>query len=46
MCDGNLVEAVGARDFELELLEDYADEVEEELSWIKEHRIKMGYSQS
>jgi len=38
MCDGNLVEAVGARDFELELLEDYADEEEEELRWIREYR--------
>ncbi len=38
MCEGNIVEAVGARDFELELLEDYADEIEEELRWIREYR--------
>ncbi len=38
MCEGNLVEAVGARDFELNLLENYEDEVEEELKWIREYR--------
>lgn len=38
MCEGHLVEAVGARDFELELLEDYADEIEEELRWMREYR--------
>lgn len=46
MCEGHLVEAVGARDFELELLEDYADEIEEELRWIREYRANKQQIQS
>lgn len=44
MCDGNLVEAVGARDFELNLLEDYEDEVQEELAWIRNYRANKAQS--
>lgn len=44
MCDDNIVSAIGARDFELELLEDYEDEVQEELRWIREYRASKSQS--
>ena len=34
------IEVVGCREMELEALEDYRDEVEEELEWMRKHREK------